>query len=343
MAEKMINILRITRYALRITNPVSLCLCVLVSCISISGCGQGPKLYKKKFIAAGTYIEVTSAHREAAKIVIETMRETEKVFNTYDETSDISRLNANAGREPVKVSKDLIEAIKLSKDLHRLTDGAFDPSMGKLFLFWKERIIRGKIKEFPKPYEIEALIDVKGLDKIQIDTSEGTAFIEEEGIILDLGAIAKGYMVDLAISALKREGIDSALINAGGDMYCLGTKEGKPWNIGIRDPKTIAGVLETLNISDEAIATSGDYEQFFTYNNQRYSHLIDPKSGLPIKSNIRSVTVIAHNATTADGLSTAFYIMGKEAIERFFQENRTTLKIFVVEEGPQGLTVQCFL
>jgi thiamine biosynthesis lipoprotein len=335
---------RHTTHVLRITIRVSLCLCVLVSCLTIQGCGQGQKIYKKKFIAAGTYIEVTSPRQEAARIVIETMREAEKIFNLYDKDSDISRLNAAAGIKPVRVSRELIETIELSKDLYKLTKGAFDPSIGKLTFFWKEKITGNRLKEFPSPDQIETLRKYKGLNLIDTDNAQQTAFIEKEGIVLDLGGIAKGYMVDKAVAALQAAGIDSALINAGGDMYCLGTKQGRPWQIGIRNPKTIAGVLDTLAIRDEAIATSGDYEQFFTYEGIRHSHLIDPDSGLPVKGAIRSVTVIAHNATTADGLATAFFIMGKAAIERFVRENTTTLRIFVVEEGKdKNLTVHCFL
>ena len=332
-----------TSYKLQATGYLAALVTLIASCANSAGCTPQGKLYKKKFIAAGTYIEVTSPYKEAPRIVLETMRKGEKVFNAYDEASDIARLNANAGKKPVKVSENLIEAIHLSKDLYRLTDGAFDPSIGRLILFWKEKITRNRLKDFPAPQEIEALRKYKGLDLVRTDTVQQTAFIEKEGIVLDLGGIAKGYMVDTAVAALKAAGIDSALINAGGDMYCLGTKEGKPWHIGIRNPQTIAGVLDALDISDEAIATSGDYEQYFTYEGTRYSHLIDPRSGLPVKGAIRSVTVVAHNATTADGLATAFFVMDKEGVERFIRENTTTLKILVVEEEDGNLKVHCFL
>ncbi|MFC1514507.1 FAD:protein FMN transferase [Candidatus Omnitrophota bacterium] len=322
---------------IRLTLICSLCLW-----ITFSGCTQAEKLHTKKFVIAGTYVEVTSAHPDANRIVFETMRGLEKVFNLYDASSDLSRLNAAAGIEPVRVDRALIEAILLSKQLHQLTHGAFDPSIGTTISFWKEKISQGRLERFPSTEEIEAMLRGGGMDHVQIDEGENTAFIDKEGVILDLGGIAKGFMVDKAISALKEKGIDSALINAGGDMFCLGSKDGQPWNIGIRDPGTLAGIMETLKIKDEAIATSGDYEQFFLYDDKRYSHIIDPRTALPVSGPIRSITVIAANATTADGLATAFFILGKAEIMRFIQDGKSTLKVFVVEETGEGrIQIHC--
>ncbi|MBN2120843.1 MAG: FAD:protein FMN transferase [Candidatus Omnitrophica bacterium] len=314
---------------------------VLIFSVLFSGCAQKEKYYKNTFLVAGTFVEVTSNHKEAFKIVRATMEDLEKRFNLYDKNSEISRLNSLAGIEPLEVSDSLLEILKLSKTLNQLTDGAFDPSIGAAIAFWKEKIKNKKLEKFPDNSEIKKLSELKGMNYIEFDENKGTAFITKKGVSIDLGGIAKGYMIDKAALALRKNSIDSALINAGGDMFCLGQKDLKPWRIGIRDPKAVSDILDTLKIVDEAVATSGDYEQFFEYDRKKYSHIIDPATCLPSQSPLRSVTVIAHNATTADGLATAFFIMGKEKIQQFLNANRSNLKIFLVEDDNDKLSIHC--
>ena len=152
-------------------------------------------------------------------------------------------------------------------------------------------------------------------------------------------------MVDKAAVKLKKSGIYSALINAGGDIYGLGGNNGRPWTIGIRNPENREKIIDIIEINDEAAATSGTYEQFFTRkeNNQNrvYSHLIDPRSGDPVDNNILSVTVAAKNTTTADSLATAFAVMGIDGIKNFLSANPTTLKIYVLtrENGKINLRI----
>jgi thiamine biosynthesis lipoprotein len=131
------------------------------------------------------------------------------------------------------------------------------------------------------------------------------------GMKLDLGAIAKGYAVDCAIKRLKGQGIKSCLISAGGQIYCLGTNSGKPWRVAVKDPRN-PGLLEKLELKDAAVATSGDYAQYFIKDNKRYSHIMNPKTGCPSESGVASVTVIAPDGLTADALSTAIFVLGKE-------------------------------
>jgi len=313
----------------------------IILCIIPSGCIRKGRLYRRNSIISGTFIEVTSPYKNAAQVVFSTMKELDKVFNVYDKESQLSLINAKAGNAPVKASGDLIELLKLAKQLYKLTDGAFDPSIGKIVFYWKEKMGNKRLKDFPGDDELNSIMEFKGMDLVEINEDKNTVFIKKKGLILDLGGIAKGYMIDRAVQALKKNNIDSALINAGGDMFCLGRRNHKPWNIGIRNPKTLSGILNTLHIADEAIATSGDYEQFFEYDGKAYSHIINPVTGLPVQSSVRSVTVIAHNATTADGLSTAFFVMGKEKIQEFLKDNRSNLKVILVEEKEGKLSIHC--
>ena len=137
-------------------------------------------------------------------------------------------------------------------------------------------------------------------------------------------------MVDKASLKIKEAGIDSALVNAGGEVYCLGDNDGFPWSVGVKDPEELSGVLETQGLIDEAIATSGDYEQFFEFEGKRYSHIIDPVTGFPVQNNIISVSVISKNCITADGIATSFFVMGVDKIKEFLTNNPSTMRIFVL-------------
>lgn len=129
---------------------------------------------------------------------------------------------------------------------------------------------------------------------------------------IDLGAIAKGYAVDQAVKRLKGLGVQSALVNAGGNIYCLGKKGNRKWHIGVRHPRKSDEIIFYLDLENQAAATSGDYEQFFILDKKRYNHIIDPKTGYPVDNKIASATIVAQDATTSDGLSTTMFVLGKE-------------------------------
>jgi len=316
----------------------SLSLILLILLFLSGGCSQGERFYRRTFISLGTFVEVTSPYKEATSLVFSTFKELENIFNIYDKNSQLSKVNRNAGIRAVKIGEELIEVIKLAKDLYRITEGVFDPSIGKAILFWKEKISKKDVSEVSSQ-KIEELNKLKGLNYVKINEEEGTVFIEKEGIVLDLGGLAKGYIIDKAVEALRKNNIDSALINAGGDIYCLGRRFNKPWRIGIRNPKALSEIIDTLEIENEAIATSGDYEQFFEYKGRKISHIIDPRNCLPVEGNLRSVTVVAHNATTADGLATAFFVMGKDGVLKFLEKNPSNIKIFLIEEEKDKLHI----
>ena len=310
--------------------------------LSLEGCTFQKNIHKKTFLIAGTFIEITSPKVSALRIASDEMKRMEKVFNVHDPDSEISQVNKNAGLQKQKVSSDLIVLLNICKELYQLTDKTFDPSIGAITHFWKKRIENNLELPFPEESELKELLLRKGFDEIEINSEEQTVFIKKKGISLDLGAIAKGYMVDKAVLALKKQGIDSALINAGGDLFCLGTNQGKPWHIGIRNPETLSGVLDTLQVANEAIATSGNYEQFFEYQGKTYSHIINPHTAMPVQHSTKSVTVIAHNATTADGLATAFFVMGKSGIQTFLANKKSNIKIIHIEKENGELSIECF-
>jgi thiamine biosynthesis lipoprotein len=287
-------------------------------------------LYKDTFIVEGTYLEVTSPYKEASLIAYGEAKRLQEIFNFYDSQSELSRLN-NTYHVPFLLSEELLELLKLSKNIIELTNGAFDPSYGRLYSFWKDLIKKGHIEEFPSPEEVAKLKEIGGMQYIEIDERKKTILIKKEGLKIDLGGIATGYIIDKIVGKLKEKGIDSALINIGGDIYCLGKNNGKPWKVGVRSPEK-GGILETKTLVDEAITTSGNYEQFFEFSGKRYSHLIDPRSGYPVESGIVSVSVIAKDCTTADSLATGFFVMGLGEIKEFMARNPSKAKVFVVRE-----------
>ncbi|RKY36809.1 MAG: FAD:protein FMN transferase [Candidatus Omnitrophota bacterium] len=303
-------------------------------------CAQ-PPLYKDKFVISSTFLEVISPYPDAAKIVYREFKRLDKIFNLYAPYSELSSLNRSYNK-PVKVSKELIEVINLASQVYQLTGGYFDVSRGALYKFWKDVINNKKKEFFPSSQVIEEIKKIGGMEYILLDKEKGTITIKKKGLIIDLGGIAKGYMIDKAVKKLKDANIDSALINAGGDIYCLGKKEGGFWQVGIGDPLRKGELVYSLKLYNQAIATSGNYEQFFTYKGQTYSHLINPFSGFPQRGNILSVSVVAKNATTADSLATAFFIMGIDKLKEFLSKNLSTLKIFVITKDEKGEHLHIF-
>ncbi|MBP7088108.1 MAG: FAD:protein FMN transferase [Candidatus Omnitrophica bacterium] len=297
-------------------------------------------LYKNTFVISGTYLTVISPYQEAAQIVFGEFKRLDKVFNYYSPDSEIAKLNNTFDKE-VQVSSELIEVLQLSREIYNLSQGAFDISCGRLYEFWKSFMKGKKISEFPVAEQIKALKDKSGMQYIEVNAQKNTVTIKKEGLKIDLSAIAKGYMVDKSAQKLIQAGIDSAIINAGGDLYCLGRHRDKTWKSGIKDPSGLKEIIETVDLADEAIATSGSYEQFFNFKGRRYSHLIDPRQGYPVENDILSVSVVSKNCTTADSLATAFFIMGLEGVKSFLSNNPSTLKIFVVtlQDGKENIHI----
>jgi len=306
-------------------------------------CSCSKPAYKNKFVISGTYLEIISPYKEAANIVYEEFKRLDKIFNLYDSNSEIYQLN-NTYNLSRRVSDEMIEILKLSGEISELTGGAFDISCGVLYDFWKKLTTGGRAREFPADETIEELKKMCGMEYIEVNFKEKTVLIKKRGLKIDLGGIAKGYMVDRAAIKLKEAGIDSALISAGGDMYCLGrpSLKDRHWRVGIKNPEEIKGVVDSQDLMNEAIATSGSYEQFFEYKGERYSHLIDPRTGYPVNNNAVSVSVISKNCTTADSLATAFFILGKEGVNKFLSKNLSTMRVIMLTSENEGKHIHFF-
>jgi FAD:protein FMN transferase len=227
--------------------------------------------------------------------------------------SDVNGLNHGGGTSPVAVSRETYELIRRSVEISAETGGSFDITFAPLAPLWNY-----KNKNFtpPSPGAVAALLPLVGSYKIKLYPDRVAVSFVVPGMKIGLGAIAKGYAVGKGIDALRKQGADAGIVEAGGDLQVLGTRYGKPWVTGLRDPRRDA-ILLTLELEDgDAIATSGDYERFVMRKGVRYHHILDPHTGYPA-SGFCSVSVVSKSAALSDAYATAIFVMGPERAREF--------------------------
>ncbi len=276
----------------------------LLAIICISGCGK--PLHKESEFMLGTFVEVVSPDPRAGRIVFDELKRLQDKLNMFDPESELTELN-NSG--DLKVSDELFEILVLAKKFYSKTLGAFDVTIAPVSTIWKRSIASISL---PTEQEIKDALFGVGFDNVYFDDASKRVKFLKMGLKIDLGGIADGYAIDRAVARLRAGGIDSALINLGGDIYCLGMNNGHSWRVGVQDPRVAKKIIEKIDLADKAVSTSGDYEQFLVFQNKRYSHIIDPKSGYPSQSGLISATVVADEAIVADALSTALIVLGEE-------------------------------
>jgi thiamine biosynthesis lipoprotein len=243
------------------------------------------------------------------ELVAEVMREYvrfDEAMSTYKPTSEISRVNTHAAEAPIEISDELFGIVERSLALSAASGGAFDityDSVGYLYDF--------RARQRPTDSEIEERLNAVDYRHVVLDRERRTIFFKTAGVRINLGGIAKGYLVERAAAMLRARGVEHALLNAGGDTRVVGDRRGQPWIVGIRHPRVEGEVVTRLPLVDEAISTSGDYERYFEENGRRYHHILNPATGRPTEG-ILTVTVIGPDGTLTDGLDTAIFVMGVE-------------------------------
>lgn len=224
--------------------------------------------------------------------------------------SDVQRINNSAGIAPQVVDPDIIVMLSRAIKLSELGEGVFDPAIGPLVDLWG--IGDSGQGQVPLQQDVKRLLPLIDMGKIQIDEGQHTVFLPEPGMSLDLGGVAKGYATDMAVSALRRCGIEHAFINAGGNAYALGGKpDGSAWRIGIQDPRHAGEILGVVEIYEGSVVTSGDNQRYFIADGVRYHHIFDPDTGYPAQGVWQS-TIISSCSMDADILSTMTFILGPE-------------------------------
>lgn len=265
--------------------------------------------------AMGTFVTVwfwTDKEAEAAKAaesVFKEMKRLDAVMTTWTDTSEVSRINAAAGKKPVAVSAETFEVIERAQDIAKKSGGVFDITVGAFKGLWKfDEDMDGTL---PDPAEVKkrlALVDYK---QIVLNKRKKTVFIKKKGMSITLGGIAKGYAVDKCVALLRKAGFNDFMLQAGGDMYVSGKKGAEPWVVGIRDPRG-TDLFAGMPIENHSFSTSGDYERGFVKDDVRYHHILDPRDGQPARTS-RSVTIRAKDAFTADAWSKVMFILGPKA------------------------------
>jgi len=241
---------------------------------------------------------------------IKEIQRIEKLLTTFDEHSQTNKINANAGVEPVIVDREVFEIIKRSIRISQLTQGAFDITYGSIDKrLWN---FDRTMTSLPDKETAKRMVRLINYQNIILDEERSSVFLKQQGMRIGFGGIGKGYAADRAKQVLLNLGVTSGIVNAAGDLTVWGSQDdGKPWTIGVADPNTKIP-FSYLKLNNMSIATSGNYEKFVTINGKRYSHTIDPKTGLPVHG-IKSVTVISPYAELSDAMATPVTVMGTKA------------------------------
>lgn len=286
---------------------------ILVSLMSACGLQDSKKTTKISQIAMGTLVEISAvgAPDKTKPAIYAAFQEIKRVedLTSFHKSSGLTELNRSGGEGAMKSDPELVELLKKSLVFSELSGGAFDATVGPLAQLWNFSGVSGP--RLPDSQEVTQTLPLIGWKKLEVDADKNTISLPSKGMAVDLGAIAKGYALDRAADKIRSFGIESALINAGGDIVAFGTREpGKPWRIGIQDPRNPSGIIAVAEINDRAVVTSGDYERFFMEGDKRYHHILDPQTGYPAQG-VQSVTIVAPDGVTADALSTAVFVLGK--------------------------------
>ncbi len=283
---------------------------VLVFLSVLLACTQQKSLYRKTEFLMDTIVSITFSSRAdlpAVDAAFSRLRQLEKKLNVFDPESEVSAINRQAGIKPVAPSKDTYALIKRALEVSEATRGAFDITVGAVSLLYDF-----PNKKIPSLDQIKQRLALVGFRLMKL--RKGEVFLPKKGMRIDPGGIAKGYGADQAAKVLKARGIKHALVAIAGDIKAVGTRaDGKPWKVGIKDPRGGPDdVYAVVSLpADWAISTSGDYERYVIKDGKRYHHIIDPHTGLPAEAGLVSVSCMGPEATLTDSLATAVFIMGK--------------------------------
>jgi thiamine biosynthesis lipoprotein len=295
----------------------ALALAVVASCSASTG-SSDLRFVEQSTAAMGSELRlgVWTTKRDAAEkaftAALDEVDRLEDAMSNWIEDSDIQKLNAAAGANPVPVNAEVRELLHSARQISEWTDGKFDVTFAALSGLWKFDY-QNKDGIVPDRQEIAPRLKLIDYRDLVIDDSAGTAFLRRPGMAVGLGGIGKGYAIDRVKDILRRSGFSDFMIQFGGDLYVGGRSGDRPWSLGIQDPRGPADkAFAAVSLSDSTFSTSGDYERYFFKDGRRYHHILDPATGEPARG-CRSVTIVAGSATIADGLSTGVFILGPEA------------------------------
>ena len=300
----------------------------------VSGCESSNSeiIYSGSVMGTTYEVKIISSKRiipGMEKLIDTKLQSINKIFTTYDKSSELMILNESLINVPQIVSSDMMNVLAIAQDVYIKTNGSFDPTVASLVNLWGFGP-QLSVQKVPNDQQISSLLNLIGLNKLLIDR-EKNLVTRLTDIKIDLSAIAKGYAVDYIARLLDGYKIENYLVEIGGELRMKGNNvNGTNWFIAIERPYFIqTGVQEVIQITDSGLATSGDYRNYFEKDGSRYSHMIDPRSGYPIKHNLVSATVIAKSATEADAFSTAMMVLGPQQAIKVAKENNIPVYLII--------------
>lgn len=318
-------ILRVAGFCIILVSLVS----AYISCKNKVGYTYLSRLGLGTTINIKVYAESDTKARKIAQQAYDEIERIDRTMSSQNTQGELSILDSKAGQDWVSISPDLYRVLERSQYYSRLSNGAFDVTIGPVERAWG---FLSNSPHLPEPKKLKS--ELRLVDYRYIDLANGKIRLLKPGMEIDLGAIAKGYAVDRALEVIRKAGAFSGLIEAGGDLRFFGTKPGgKEWKIGIAHPRKNDQIITVKNIGLQAVATSGDYERFFFRDGKRYHHILDPRTGFPADKSV-SVTIWTQTAMDADALSTTVFVLGPEkGLELIEKLPGTECLIFYEQNG----------
>ena len=340
---------------------LGLVLVVALAAASVSGCDRLSSPYDKYtdsfFDTFDTVITLVmyaktepefDSHFQSVKARFLELHKLYDIYNTYDGVNNIKTINDNAGVSPVEVPQEIIDLILFSKECYLRTGGQANIAMGSVLSLWHEYRVQGlrdpENASLPPMALLEEAAFHADMDKVVVDTENNTVFLADGAMSLDVGAVAKGYAAEIVAKELMDQGVESAMLSAGGQIRTIG----KPldgfrerWGVGVQDPDrsylSDDSLLDVIYLNDGSVANSGDYQRYYTVDNKRYHHLIDSQSLMPAEY-YRVVTVVAEDAGLADFLSTALFLLPYEESRALAEELDGVEAMWIMPHGEIATT-----
>ena len=311
--------------------PIILILAIILT--MFWGCTPKLKRYEASFIelfdTVTMMIGYSTSQEEFTKVAADVKTQMEEyhqlydIYNDYDNINNIKTINDNAGVEPVKVDEKIIDLLEFGVDVYNQTKGLTNMAMGSVLRIWHDyrtlAIANPDRAELPPMAELEKASQHMNINDVVINRDEGTVFLKDEEMSLDVGSLAKGYAVEMVAQNLESQGVDHFIISAGGNVRGIGTRgDGSDWRVGVENPYRGSESLGLVKVESNSFVTSGTYQRFYEYEGQRYHHIINPETLMP-ESNFAAVAVLVKDSGLADGLSTAIFNMTLEEGKAFVE------------------------
>jgi len=294
-----------------------------------------PYHHKTGFIFGTTYSITYQCENDLSAEIEKAMKEVDDEFSMFNKQSTVSQINR--GEKPVLSSK-FKEVFKLAEKVHQNTEGAFDVTVAPLVNAWGFGF---KNEQMPTPLQVDSLCSIIGMHRLTFDEEQSTITKSDPRVMLDFSAIAKGYGADCVARVLKKNGVSNFMVEIGGEVVTKGVSPSRlPWRIGVTKPVDdslqVSQELQTvLNITDRAMATSGNYRNFYYKNGRKYAHTIDPHTGYPVQHSILSATVLAAECATADAYATSFMVMGLDSAKTLL-DSHPELLAYIIYSNQEG-------